>query len=95
MSQIKFTLNNIVFIIKMKKVRYSNREIARKLEVTEGAIRYRVKCEQSGKKDGRKNKSSELDSDRAITDQWIKFYKDNRRWPTLKPLNEWLLSMIF
>jgi len=90
MPQIKLTLDDIVFIMKMKKVRYSNREIARKLGVAEGAIRYRIKCEQSGKKDGRKNKSSELDRYRATTDQWIKDYKDDRRRPTIKTLHEWL-----
>jgi len=42
------------FIMKMKMVEYSNAEVARKLGVTEGTIRYRVKRALAGKEDRRR-----------------------------------------
>ena len=43
MPEMKIRANEIEFIITMKRFKYSNCEIGRKLGVTEGAIRYRVK----------------------------------------------------
>ena len=78
------------FIMNMKRVEYSNREIARKLKVSEGAIRYRIKRDQSDREDGRKRKPSALDRFRAVIAQWIADYEDSRRRPTLKTLYGWL-----
>lgn len=78
------------FIMNMKKVEYSNYEIADKLYVSEGTIRYRIKRKESGKEDCRKRKASVLDRFRAVIDQWIKDYEDSRHRPTLKTLCCWL-----
>jgi transposase len=78
------------FIMNMKKVQYSNREIARKLKVSEGTIRYRIKRKESRREDGRKRKPSALDPFRAVIAQWISDYEDSRRRPTLKTLYGWL-----
>jgi transposase len=78
------------FIMNMKRLEYSNREIARKLKVSEGTIRYRMKRKQSRRQDGRKSKPSALDPFAAVIAQWISDYEDSRRRPTLKTLYEWL-----
>jgi transposase len=70
----------------MKKVKYSNCEIARKLGVTEGAVRYRIKREASGSKDLRKEKVSVLDRFSLLIRDWIRSYEGDRRRPTLKLL---------
>lgn len=78
------------FIMNMKKVEYSNREIARRLKVCEGTVRYRIKRDQSGGGDGRKRKPSALDRFHEVVAQWIKDYEDSRRRPALKTLYSWL-----
>lgn len=74
------------FIMMMKKVKYSNCEIARKLGVTEGAIRYRIKREALCSKDLRKEKASVLDGYSSVIQDWIRSYEGDRRRPTLKLL---------
>jgi len=76
----------IHFIMMMKKVKYSNCEIARKLGVTEGTVRYRIKREESGSRDLRREKSSVLDGYSSVIKDWISSYEDDRRRPTLKLL---------
>jgi len=78
------------FIMNMKRLEYSNREIARKLKVSEGTIRYRIKRSLAGREDGRKQKSSSLDRFCAVIERWIEDYRDSRRRPTLKTLYKWL-----
>ena len=78
------------FIMNMKKVEYSNREIARRLKVCEGTVRYRIKRERSDREDGRKRKPSALDRFCAVIAQWIADYEDSRRRPALKTLYSWL-----
>ena len=90
MPQSRLSPDQVNFIMKMKAVEYSNSEIARKLGVTEGAIRYRVKRALSGKEDGRRLKPSLLERFRAVIEQWGKDYEEDRRRPTLKTLYEWL-----
>lgn len=52
--------------MKLDEVGYSNSEFARKLGVTEGAVRYRIKRRVSGKPDGRAGKTSpEFDAARC------------------------------
>jgi IS30 family transposase len=60
MPQSRLSPSDDDFIMNMKKVQYSNREIARKLKVSEGTIRYRIKREQSGREDSRKRRPSLL-----------------------------------
>ena len=88
MSPVRLEADDIHFIMAMKKAEYSNIEIARKLGVTEGAIRYRVKREGSGRRDGRGQKPSMLDLYCGIIDQWVKDYEDSRRRPTMQTLYE-------
>ncbi|MCL6579931.1 MAG: IS21 family transposase [Candidatus Bathyarchaeota archaeon] len=76
--------------MKMKVVEYSNSEIARKLGVTEGTIRYRIKRRLSGREDGRRLKRSLLERFRGVIEEWAKGYEDDRRRPTLKTLYAWL-----
>jgi len=90
MPQSRLSPSDDDFIMNMKKVKYSNKEIARKPEVSEGTIRYRIKREQSGRKDGRKRKPSALDRFRSVISQWIADYEDSRRRPTLKTFYGWL-----
>lgn len=90
MAQKRLTLDEADFIMKLDEVGYSNSEIARKLGVTEGAIRYRIKRRTSGKTDGRMGKPSDLDSFREWIGTWIADYKDCRRRPTLRLLERML-----
>lgn len=90
MPGMKIRVDEVEFIIKMKKLEYSNCEIARKLRVSEGAIRYRVKRHLSGKKDGRKEKASALDRYYALMKQWEEDYSDEYHRPAMKTLFECL-----
>lgn len=92
MPQRRLTESEVDFIIKMKEVKYNNCEIARSLGVTEGAIRYRIKRRQSGKEDGRKNRSSALDRYSAVIKLWIEDYKESRHRPTIKMLYNTLVG---
>jgi len=88
MPRNKLTADEVDFIIKMKQVEYSNCEIARKVGVTEGAIRYRIKRGLSGKGDGRKGKASELDRYLPVLKQWEEDYSDAYHRPAMKTLYE-------
>ena len=88
----KLLPEQVDFIIMMKKVKYSNCEIARILGVTEGAIRYRIRRRESGAEDGRKNKSSAVDRYKALIEMWIEDYKNERHCPTLKALYDMLVK---
>jgi len=57
MPQSRLSPDDVDFIMNMKKVEYSKREIARRLKVYEGTVHYRIKREQSGSGDGRKRKA--------------------------------------
>jgi len=78
------------FIMKMKKVHYNNSEIARRVGVSEGTIRYRIWKKETGKQDGRNQKPSAFDAYRDVINQWKNDYAGQRRRPTLKTLHEWL-----
>ena len=67
----KLKSSEIDFIMKMKKVSYSNCKIAEILGVTEGAIRYRKKRKEEAKTDGRKDKPSKLDQYHSLIELWI------------------------
>lgn len=88
MDQKRLFGDEVDFVMKMSKLGYSNCEIARKLGVSEGAIRYRLKREKSGKADGRKNKPSQLDKYMSVISRWVDKYKDKRQRPVLKVLYE-------
>jgi len=90
MPEMKIRADEIEFIIKMKKLEYSNCEIARKLGVTEGAIRYRVKRHLLDKKDGRTEKASALDPYYPLLKQWEADYSDEYHRLAMKTLFECL-----
>ncbi len=79
-------------IMKGKKLELNNCEIARKLGVTEGAVRYRLKRAALGLLDGRKNKSSQLDGFMPYIKSWIDDYKDEKKRPSLKLLYDILVE---
>lgn len=78
--------DDVNFIMKMKEVKYSNREIARRLGVSEGAIRYRIKRECSGLPDMRQFKQSGVDRYKGFISNWIQAYKGEERRPSYKLL---------
>jgi transposase len=88
MPGMKIRVDEIEFIIKMKKLKYSNCEIARKLGVTEGAIRYRIKRHVSGRGDGRKEKASGLDRYFSLIKGWEEDYRGVYHRPAMKTLYE-------
>jgi len=90
MSERRLSADEVDFIMHMKKVEYTNVEIARKLGVTEGAIRYRIKRGKLSEKDGRGNKPSCVDQYRKVIDIWVRNYEGSRHRPTLKTLHETL-----
>jgi transposase len=79
---------DVDFIIKMKKVKYSNCEIAEKLGITEGAVRYRLKRCQSETPDRRKQKLSGLTRFDNIIKLWLECCADDCHRPAFKLLYE-------
>lgn len=90
MPRPRLSPDQVDFIMKMKAVEYSNSDIASKLGLTEGTIRYRLKRALLGKEAGRQLKPSSVEGYRAVIDQWGKDYVEDRRRPTLKTLYKWL-----
>lgn len=86
MPNMKISVDEVDFIIKMKKLKYSNCEIARKLGVTEGTIRYRITRQLSGKGDGRKGKASDLDRYVSVLTQWAEDYSGGYHRPAMKTI---------
>jgi transposase len=90
MQQRRLSSEEVRFIVDLKSLNISNVEIAEKLGITEGAVRYRIKRVESGKEDGRTRRSSMLHSYQGIIGDWIEEHKDSRHRPTLKALFEQL-----
>ena len=86
MPQTRLSAADADFIMKLDEVGYFNSEIGRKLGVTEGAVRYRLKRRASGEPDGRMSKPSNLD----VFREWIGAYEESRRRPTLRLLEQML-----
>jgi hypothetical protein len=84
MPQTRLTPADADFIMKLNEVGYSNSEVARKLGVTEGAIRYRLG--RQALEDGRKAKPSVLDGYRGVIEVWIKSRASGE--PKARPLTE-------
>jgi len=72
----------------VKALRISNVDLAEQLGVTEGAIRYQLKCQREGRVDGRQCKASRLDPLQAIITLWVEEQKDKRHRQTIKILEE-------
>lgn len=74
-------------IVVLKQVgELSNSEIALKLGVTEGAVRYRLKRRAHGWEDGRKQRASILDRCRGVIAGWIDDQRGKRHRETMKLL---------
>jgi transposase len=76
-------------IMVLKQVgKMSNSEIARKMGVTEGTIRYRLKVIAEGEGDKRKTRKSKLEEFREIIAGWIDDQKDKKRRQAIKVLDK-------
>lgn len=73
-------------IMAAKRLELTNVEIARKLGVSEGAIRYRLKRQVLDKRDGRKAKPSQLDRYDAVIGFWCDEHDRDDKRPVLKVL---------
>ena len=84
--------DEIVTIHTLKEKKQSNREIARHLGVTEGAVRYQVRKKAEGRPDGReKPRKAEAWSEDIAA--WLEPYlEDREREANLKHLHEWLVE---
>ncbi len=90
MHQRRLSPQEAEFIVNLKKLGISNIEIAQKMGISEGAVRYRIKRHHSGKRDRRKLRGSGLDKYHDFIALWIDDYKDLTHRPTLKALYELL-----
>lgn len=77
----RLSANEVDFIMKMKEVKYSNREISRRVGITEGAVRYQLKRRRSAVVDGRQMKESGLDDYKAFISKWIGNYVEESKRP--------------
>ena len=81
--------SEVHFIIKMKEVKYSNREIARRMGISEGTVRYQLKKRKLGvTEDQRRHKPSTLDQYRPFIEHWIAPYMNDEKRPTYKLLHD-------
>lgn len=76
-------------IMKLKRAGMSNCELARKLGVSEGTIRYRLK--RKGKEDGRKNKYSKVSNFKSAIGIWVSEYCDHPKKTSVKSLYQTLV----
>jgi transposase len=83
----RLSTSEVDFIMKMREVKYSNREIARRMKITEGAVRYQQKRQLSPAVDKRKLKESVLAPYTAFIRQWMSNYLEDSRRPTTKLLH--------
>jgi transposase len=88
MHQRRLTTQEAEFIVNLKKLGISNLEIADKMGISEGAVRYRIKRYESGATDRRRNKKSGLNGYHDFIAAWIEEYKELTHRPTLKALYE-------
>ena len=80
------------FIMKMREVKYSNREIARRMKITEGTVRYHQRKRVSATVDKRLFKASALDGFKPFISRWMGNYLEDSRRPTTKLLHHVLRS---
>lgn len=88
----KLHAEQLDFIMAAKKCELSNSEIARRLGVTEGAVRYRFKRRKLELTDGRKDKPSRLDVYQGVIAAWLDHFLEEGRKPPLKKLY-WALRL--
>lgn len=82
----KLSKEEIVTLKTLKKRRQSNCQIARILDITEGAVRYHLR--RDGMPDGRRNKPRKADEVGAAIEHWI---KEQQERGASRPVNVMLL----
>ncbi len=80
------------FIMRLSDLRLNKSEIARKMNVSEGTIRYHLKRSLEGKTDGRKRKTSAVCHYQPVIESWVHEYADSPRRSTLLHLYENLVA---
>jgi transposase len=80
----KYRLADSEYIMPFKDVGMSNSELARRLGVSEGTIRYRLKRIRSGAKDRRSQRKSSISLFSDLIDTWVKENGEKRRRSTMK-----------
>ncbi len=76
-------------VMALKTTGMSNCEIARKLGVSEGTIRYRLK--RTGKEDGRRNRYSKVSRFNSTIEVWVDTYSDRPKKTSVKALYQTLV----
>ena len=90
MQQKRLSAEYARILMDLKRLGLSNVEIAQKLGITEGAVRYRIKRHEAGEEDGRRSRYSQLQHYHGIIRKWIEEYKEDTHRPTLKALHDML-----
>jgi transposase len=90
MQQKRLSAEYARILMDLKRLGLSNVEIAQKLGITEGAVRYRIKRHESGEEDGRRSRYSQLQLYHGIIRKWIEEYQEDTHRPTLKALHDML-----
>lgn len=80
------------FIVRLRDLKLNNSEITRKMNVSEGTIRYHLKRRFENKTDGRKNKVSSVAAYKSIINNWITEYQEKPRRSTILKLHENLVT---
>lgn len=83
----RLSTSEVDFIMKMHEVKYSNREIARRMKITDGAVRYQLRKRASSTVDKRQLKESGLDTYKPFINRWMSNYLEDSRRPTTKLLH--------
>jgi transposase len=78
--------------MRLRDLKLNKSEIARKMKVSEGTIRYHLKRALEGKTDGRKRKSSAVSGYQPVIESWVNEYADSPRRSTLLHLYENLVA---
>jgi transposase len=75
----RLTAEEVVTIGVLKAKGMPQREIARQLGVTEGAVRYRLRRATEGAEDGRRNKPQRADGVASVIVRWVEDVAGDRR----------------
>jgi len=87
----RLTKEEVVTIETLAAGGVSNREIARKLAITEGAVRYRLKRSKEPRPDGRAGKVRLATELEAAIETWVEEYGRGDRPPNVRELYEYLV----
>ena len=88
----RLSTSEVDFIMKMHEVKYSKREIARRMKITDGAVRYQLGKRISPTVEKRQLKESALDSFKPFINRWMSNYLEDSRRPTTRLLHHVLCT---